>query len=561
MRPRRTFMFFIALLVMVSLACIGGLSGAGETKPTGNQGAQPAISQPQQQQQQNQPPVLQPSQGGRPARSYEEAENAVVKIIATGTIAALEADGRLVPNVEWGGSGFIIDPSGIAVTNNHVVTGAATLKVYIAGDIRKEFPARVIAASECMDLAVIQIEGGPFPTYLEWYTGPVDVGMEVYAAGFPLIGGNDYQYTLTKGIISRTREDGRATWASMDYVYLHDARTRGGNSGGPLITPDAKVVAVNYAGADEMDINLAIPGELARPVVEQLRQGRFYRWVGVNGEAIGFTINGVEGRGIWVASVETGSPADKVGLKPGDIIIEMENIQVALDGTMSQYCEILASRDVTAPIKIKVLRWETGEILEGTLNGEPLKLVSAPSGGGMTSGGGQSGGQGQQGDFTVWTDITESIVVAAPSSWQDTDGTLWELQEGVAASLMVAPNLQAFTNFQGPGIWVTASEDFAKVVGYVQMLDWFKVNVYQDNCKYEGRVNYEDELYRGKADIWSRCGPSRQVEALVMAVRPKGGSNLPEFFMTVVVHVTPNEDADTLLQMVFDTFNVVGALP
>ncbi len=561
MLPRRPFVLFLALLLFTSMACLGGLSG----KPSGEAGPaeQQAPQAEQQQPQQPQPAVTQPAQpaqpmgGSRPARSFQEAENAVVKFIATGTKTLLEAGGNTIQNLEWIGSGFIIDPSGIAVTNNHVVTGAATLKVYIAGDIQREFPARVIAASECMDLAVVQIEGGPFPTYLEWYTGPVTEGMEVYAAGFPGVT-DDYQYTLTKGIISRTRDVGETHWAYMEYTFLHDARIRGGNSGGPLITPQGQVVGINYASENVRDTNYAIPAELARPIVDRMRQGQPYLWLGIDGTAVRSDDGSFSG--IWVASVESGSPADKVGLRPGDIIMTIENLVLATRGTMKEYCEILASRSLTSPMKIEVLRLATGEQLVGTINGEPLKVVGTLGGGSTAGGGDQQAGQ-QEGDFTIWTDNYKAIAVAAPSTWQDVDGTPWTLQEGTAASLMIAPDLDAFENFQGPGIWVTASEDFAKYVGHVQMLDFFKVQLYKDICKYDGRQNYDDGYYRGKADFWTRCGPNRNIDAVVISVRPKTGSDLPDFLMTVIVHVTPNEDAITLLNAVVETFDVVGALP
>jgi len=111
-----------------------------------------------------------------------DVKSAVVQIEAQGTFVDPEfgeysGAGR--------GTGFIIDPSGLAVTNNHVVTGAALLKVWIGGDTGKSYNAQIIAVSECSDLALIDIEGGNFP-YLDWYSDPIQVGLEIYAAGFPL---------------------------------------------------------------------------------------------------------------------------------------------------------------------------------------------------------------------------------------------------------------------------------------------------------------------------------------------------------------------------------------
>ncbi len=579
---RRYLFLFLALWALLSLACSGLIGGGGGDQPPAQP---PAQGQPQGRPQGpkgNAGPQgalgggaaggNRPAAGGRPARSFQEAESAVLKILATGTFASLEAGGRTVYNGQWIGSGFLIDPSGLAVTNNHVVAGAATLKVFIGGEVNQEFPARVVAASECMDLAVIQVEGGPFPVYLEWYTGPVNVGMDVYAAGYPGIG-DHWQYTLTKGIISKTHETGDMTWASMEYVYLHDARIRSGNSGGPLITPDGKVVGVNYAGENVEDTNLAIPVELARPVVDQLRQGQPYRWLGLNGEAI-ITEDG-SFSGIWVASVESGSPADRVGIKPADIILEIENLVVSRNGTMKEYCEILASRGPTDPIKVKVLRLETGEILVGTLNTDQKLAVEATLdlGGASGSTGGQggtggSGGAAASGDYVLITDDTQAIQVQVPAAWTaDVDGSLWNTTwtkadgstyDVVAASVNAAPDLYAFNNLNGPGVWVAASRDFGRIGGYAQLLEgtqgWFQ------SCTLADYGTYDDPLYEGGFNWWERCGDSGRITSVVVAARPK--QNPTAFLVLVIVNVDPTVDnVEDVLTTIFNTFEVVGTLP
>ncbi len=580
---RRIFVFFLALWASLALACTSILGGSKTPAPVAQQpnvaaptnaaaqpsgpGARPGGAQagPQGGNQPAAPPM---AQGGRPARSFQEAESAVVKFVASGTYASLE-EGRTVYNGQWIGSGFLIDPSGIAVTNNHVVAGAATLKAYIGGEVNKEFPARVIAASECMDLAVVQIEGGPFPVYLTWYTGPVNVGMDVYAAGYPGVG-DHWQYTLTKGIISKTHEVGDVSWASLEYVYLHDARTRRGNSGGPLITPQGQVVGVNYAGENVEDINLAIPGELARPVVEQLRQGKPYRWLGINGEAL--VLPDVLS-GIWVMSVESGSPADRLGIKPADILIEIENIAVAQQGTMKEYCDILASRDANAAIKVKVLRLATGEILEGTLNVDKELKVIGTLDLGDDGAGANTGGQGGAvdaggGDFVIVTDDTQAIGVKVPAAWAaQVDGSLWETTwtkadgsqyKVIAASVVAAPDLNAFNSLNGPGVWVAASRDFGRIGGYAQLLEgtqsWFA------SCTLSDSGTYEDVSYEGGYNLWERCGDTGRITSVVLAVRPK--QNPTAFLMLVVINVDPNtQDVDQVLTAILESFDVIGALP
>ena len=94
-------------------------------------------------------------------------------------------------------------------------------------------------------------------------------GLDVYAAGFPLV---EPEYNLTKGIVSKVNADGQTNWASLDYIYGHDAKINGGNSGGPLGTTDGKVVGINYMSRASVDQQFAIPGDLATPIVKQLQE-------------------------------------------------------------------------------------------------------------------------------------------------------------------------------------------------------------------------------------------------------------------------------------------------
>src|SRR5690606_23807799 len=117
------------------------------------------------------------------------------------------------------GTGFVISEDGLAVTNNHVVTGAATLEVYVGGDTSRSYNATIVGVSECNDLALIRIDADdPLPT-LSWQESDPTVGQEVYAAGFPL---GDPEYTLTRGIVSKAQATGETPWASIDFTLEHD---------------------------------------------------------------------------------------------------------------------------------------------------------------------------------------------------------------------------------------------------------------------------------------------------------------------------------------------------
>jgi serine protease Do len=316
---------------------------------------------------------------------YQNIQPAVIQIIGEGTFAEPEG---MAYNAFGAGSGFIIDPSGIAVTNNHVVTGAAILKVKVGGDQSRTYNAKVLGVSECSDLAVIKIDGGPFP-YLDWSPNSPKTGLDVYAAGFPL---GEPEYSLTRGIVSKDQlEDLNTSWASIPHAIMHDATINPGNSGGPLVNDEGQVVGVNYAGSNENNQYFAIASDQAKDMISKLSMGRDLETLGINGEAgiISFEDENkdkVYVPGLWISSIKSGSPADLIGIKPKDIIRRLENIYLIpiesndtlneIQGklSMDKYCSILRSRNLTDQMEIEVVRIENGKLvtLEGKINGSPL---------------------------------------------------------------------------------------------------------------------------------------------------------------------------------------------
>jgi len=124
---------------------------------------------------------------------------------------------------------------------------------------------------------------------------------------------------------------------------MHDATINPGNSGGPLVDKDGKVVGINYAG-NQSGQYFAIGADLAKAKVTQLKSGNIDS-LGLNGDA--FILEDGSLSGIWLYSVKSGSPADKAGLKGGDIITTIESFVLATDGTMKDYCDILQSHVAT----------------------------------------------------------------------------------------------------------------------------------------------------------------------------------------------------------------------
>ncbi|MDH4171932.1 MAG: S1C family serine protease, partial [Acidimicrobiia bacterium] len=299
-----------------------------------------------------------------------QVETSVVKIASEGTFVDPEVGLQL--NAAGVGSGFIISEDGIAVTNNHVVTGAALLRVFVPGQ-DEPVNAQILGVSECSDLAVIDLEGEGYQP-LEFRTDELSTGVDVFSAGYPATDAatiEDVDFTLTRGIISTTTADGETNWASVDGVLEHDARIRGGNSGGPLVDENGRVVGINYAGNDQSDQNYAITAAEAEGVIATLRGGSDVDSLGINGQAVTDPEAGLSG--VWVASVESGSPADDAGIAAGDIVTRLEGLVLATDGTLSDYCDIIRTQGSDDVLAVEVLRFDTGEVLEGQLNGTPLE--------------------------------------------------------------------------------------------------------------------------------------------------------------------------------------------
>jgi len=521
---------------VVTLSC--GFSIGGDNEPTD------VPSVPSQEVVQEEPVQETTSQGM--VNSLEGVKNATVQIEAQGSF--VDPQMGTVYNVAGRGTGFIIDPSGIAVTNNHVVTGAALLKVFVPGETQPR-NARVLGVSECWDLAVIDIDGDGFP-YLGYYEGAINPGMEVYAAGFPL---GDPEYTLTKGIISKAQAGGETSWASIDAVIEHDARIRGGNSGGPLITTDGRVVGINYAGNDQFDQNFAISAQNAIPVIEKMRVGADYESIGINGQTVVSEDGSISG--VWVSSVKSGSPADKAGLQGGDILTMMEGLVLGLDGTMSDYCDILRSRNPQDTIAIEVLRFDSQEYLSGQLNGDPLQTefsFAQEFDSEVTDQG------GTYSEYVTVTDDYGAIQVSVPSSWTEVSGEPWyDGGDVIGSSIVAAANIDAFYNsYDEPGVFFGVSDDLARLGGYIQLLDIYRESFMSD-CSLDGRYDYEDSAFLGAYDVFTNCGSSGST-IIVLSTRPI--SNQSSFLATVMVQILSDADLDALDE-ILRTFDVVGTLP
>jgi serine protease Do len=529
MRSSRSRCYWILVLVLALVSCGGEPTPTQAPVPTA---AATATEAP--------PPTETPAAS---ATTLQDVKSAVIQIEAEGSF--VQPGVGLQMNMAGRGSGFIIDESGIAVTNNHVVTGAAFLKVWVGGASESR-NAKVLAVSECSDLAVIDIDGEGFP-YLEWYDGPISAGLDIYVAGFPL---GDPEYTLVRGIVAKEKANGETSWASVDTVIQHDASANPGNSGGPVVTEDGKVVAIHYASAPGVNQYFAIARDEALKVIDQLRAGQDVNSIGVNGEAV----NDGEGlSGIWVSSVESGSPADQAGIRGGDIIYRLEGLVLGTDGTMSDYCDILRSHNPGDVLSVEVFRFDTGERLEGQLNGRELEAVSVPVVPTRAVVEGEPAPFSYSG-YVLITDDSGFLQVEVPQEWNDIDGSAWEVEgTEIGAALSASSDLAGFNDsYDAPGLFFGASRLLVAEYDPNSFLDGVS---FADECQLGGRYEYDDNYYVGYYDLYTDCGDA--LSSIVnIAAEPEDGS----FLVWVVGQVVSDADVDAFSRIV-ETFQVVGELP
>ena len=176
-------------------------------------------------------------------------------------------------NTSSSGSGFFVDPSGIALTNAHVVTGARDVEVYGGGEERPR-RAEVLGISDCSDLAAIEVAGEGFP-YLAFRDGEAEADLLVEAAGYPGAGHDDRPtYSQTAGQVTRSRVDGVTDGISLGSALEHDALLEGGNSGGPLVYEKGRAAGVNFGGPLDEEGN---PTDQMWAGTAHIWSGRYYQ--------------------------------------------------------------------------------------------------------------------------------------------------------------------------------------------------------------------------------------------------------------------------------------------
>jgi serine protease Do len=295
------------------------------------------------------------------------------------------------------GSGFVVDPAGFVVTNNHVIAEADEISVVFGDD--STYEAELIGRDNKTDLALLRIKGDhpPFPAVEFADSDNVRVGDWMIAIGNPFGLGS----TVTAGIVSARSRDIRSG-PYDDYLQV-DAPINRGNSGGPSFNLDGEVIGINTAifspSGGNVGIGFAIPSNLALPVIESLKDhGRVRRgWLGVRIQTVTDEIAESMGlgdsSGALVASVTPGGPAEGAGIEAGDVVLEFDGKKI---DRMRGLPRIVAETPIAKEVDVQIWRRGEEESVKVTLGELPeddeLAALTESEEGGSSGGSSNSAG-------------------------------------------------------------------------------------------------------------------------------------------------------------------------
>ncbi len=228
------------------------------------------------------------------------------------------------------GSGVIIDPAGLIVTNEHVIRGASAIHVVLADG--RQIDAEVIGSDADNDLAVLKVSAkAPLPVAKLGTSSDLMIGEKVIAIGSPF----GLKKTVTVGVVSATGRSVKADNRVFNDFVQTDASINPGNSGGPLLNIDGEIIGINSAiFASAQGIGFAIPADKVRRIVAELTQYGKVRpaWIGLETQELtpqlARSLGWDRSYGAVVAGVEPGSPAERAGLQRGDVLAEVGGAQV-----------------------------------------------------------------------------------------------------------------------------------------------------------------------------------------------------------------------------------------
>jgi serine protease Do len=251
------------------------------------------------------------------------------------------------------GSGFVVDPSGLIVTNAHVVDGAEQIQVRLSDGRR--FPGKLVGRDNRVDLALLKIDGATNLTVLTvGDSNRLRVGEFVLALGHPF----GLEQSVSFGIVSRKGAPLMVAAPGFDFIQT-DAAINPGNSGGPLVNIAGEVIGVNSMAARNGSIGFAIPSNLVKMLLPQLvTKGKVeWGWLGVSiAEITEEDVDRLklrEPRGVLVRSVMKGEPADQGGVRANDVIVGIDG---ALLDSPRDLQRVVSSTPVGKKVRVALLR-------------------------------------------------------------------------------------------------------------------------------------------------------------------------------------------------------------
>ena len=275
------------------------------------------------------------------------------------------------------GSGVIVDPSGLIITNNHVVNKADDIRVVLSD--KREFKAKLIGTDSKTDIAVIKIEAMGLSPIAWADSDQLEVGEFVLAVGSPF----GLTQTVTMGIVSAV---GRASMGIAEYedFIQTDAAINPGNSGGALVNVRGELVGINTAifsqSGGNMGIGFAVPSNLAHSIMDQLvRTGKVVRgWLGVSIQELSPELAAqfgiTETKGVLVSDVMDDSPAKKAGFERADVIVEFDGKPM---DSPTHLRNAVAQTPLGKKVSIKLIRDKKHKALEVTIVEQPKSMTQS----------------------------------------------------------------------------------------------------------------------------------------------------------------------------------------
>ena len=248
--------------------------------------------------------------------------------------------------VEGIGSGVVVNPNGYILTNSHVVGDGQAKRINVLFENGDTMAGEILWNDKALDLAIVKVEATGLPISELGDSDSLEVGQLAVAIGNPL--GLDFQRTVTSGVISGLNRTIRAENNIIEGLIQTDASINPGNSGGPLLNNKGEVIGINTVKIKSQfgeGLGFAIPINVAKPIIDEvIRKGSFKMvYIGFSGKEVErykreYGIELSLNSGVVVMEISPNSPAEKAGIKPGDIIIKIDNQDVE---NMNQLKKIL----------------------------------------------------------------------------------------------------------------------------------------------------------------------------------------------------------------------------